>query len=107
MMRELLRQNPCSSWTTAVIEGSLLPRNRETLLLGFLLKLKQPSDDTTNDPPRFAGLPQLISGLQTALRVLQRYQLSVYDHQPRQMVPISLTQISESEWSSEEEADGH
>ena len=103
IMRGLLRQSPCSSWTMAVIEGSLLPRNRETVLLGMLMSLKE-DDDTPHDPPRFASLSELIRGLGRAKRVLETYQISVQNHEPRQMVPISLTQISESQWSAEEDA---
>lgn len=105
LIRGLIRQSPCSSWTTAVIEGALLPRNRETTLLRLLQGSGLSNDDTTHDPPMFATLPELVVGLKRAQAILEAYQISVQNHQPRQMVPISLTQIAQSEWNAEEAED--
>ena len=111
ILRGLLREGPCSSLTAATLEGALLPRSRETLLIetlrgtGFYSDENTAKPDTANDAPVFHTLPCLISALTNARRVLEGYQLSVQDYRPRQMVPISLTQLTGRDWGTQEADD--
>jgi hypothetical protein len=57
-------------------------------------------DDTTKDPPEIGTLTQLGDTLAQSQRILSRYQLSVQNHEPRQLVPIRLDQLSRSSWTS-------
>ena len=57
-------------------------------------------DDTTKDPPEIGTLTQLGDLLAQSQRILSGYQLSVQNHEPRQLVPFRLDQMSRSSWSS-------
>jgi len=90
----------CSSWTSAILQACLFPRPRETLVLR---KWNQPSgaDDTATDPPFIYNLSTLERYIRKAKSVLERYHLTVQNHEPRQLIPLSLTQRTRAEWEQD------
>jgi hypothetical protein len=100
--RSLIREANASSWTTGILESCLLPRQRETLLFDMrLLSGFQGDDDTAHDPPRIFSIKRLRRYLGRAIEVLEAGQITVHNHQPRQLVPIRIEQISREEWAVE------
>ena len=84
-----------SSWTMAILEGCSSKRNYETALLSQVLHQIAPEDDdTTKDPIVITTLHELSDKIKMAQNTLVKYQLSVQDHMPRQLIPVSLLQIS-------------
>ena len=101
LVRSILARVACSSWTAAILEGCLLPRQRETALWPLVFQHQFGVDDTAEDPPEFTDLTHLEKGFEKAEEVLAGYQISVQNHQPRQMVPISLTQLTRKFWATD------
>lgn len=100
--RSLIRQANASSWTTAILESCLLPRQLETLLFDMkLLSGYHGDDDTAHDPPRIFTVKRLGRYLDKAIEVLEGGQITVHNHQPRQLLPIRIEQISREEWAVE------
>jgi hypothetical protein len=98
----LIRQANASSWTTAILESCLLPRQLETLLFDMrLLSGYHGDDDTAHDPPRIFTVKRLGRYLDKAIEVLEGGQITVHNHQPRQLLPIRIEQISREEWAVE------
>ena len=85
-----------------------MPRHRETLLLRLTAKLHTgrqngDQDDTAIDPPRIPTLNDLVAKLEYAQAVLERYQLSTRGGRLRQMIPISLRQLTSVNWAEADE----
>ncbi|MDX2267516.1 MAG: RNA-directed DNA polymerase [Bryobacter sp.] len=99
--RSLIMKTPCSSWTAAILEACLMPKQRESQLFS-LFPVQLGTDDTRNDPPTIATLEHLLATIGHAQGILRRYQISVQDHEPRQMVPVSLGQLSNRFWTTPE-----
>jgi hypothetical protein len=98
--RSLIRQANASSWTTEILESCLLPRQRETLLFDMrILSGFEGDDDTAHDPPKIFTIKRLGRYLDKAIEVLEGGQITVHNHQPRQLVPIRIEQISREEWA--------
>lgn len=97
--RALIMRTPCSSWTAGILEACLMPKQRESQLFS-LFPVQIGADDTQNDPPAIATLESLLGTIAHAQKVLQRYQISVQDHEPRQMVPVSLAQLTSRFWTT-------
>ncbi len=91
---------PCSSWTTAILEACLLPRPRETFFLDNSLQ-KTPDDDTTLDPPKISSIEKLHDYVKKAKEVLERNQITVQNHMPRQLIPVKLQQLTRPNWSED------
>jgi hypothetical protein len=98
--KRLIGSAPCSSWTSSILEACVTPRARESLLMSLFIQNQFGEDDTTKDPPEIGTLTQLGDTLAQSQRILSRYQLSVQNHEPRQLVPIRLDQLSRSSWAS-------
>jgi len=103
--RAAIREAHASSWTTGILEACLLPRQRENVLLSssFFGALRS-DDDTTEDPPLIPTLRQLRRFLGVAIATLEKGQVTVRDHQPRQLVPLRVEQLSRAEWGMEYDA---
>lgn len=100
--RSLIRQANASSWTTGILESCLFPRQRETFLFDMkILSGFEGDDDTANDPPKIFTIKTLGRYLDKAIEVLADGQITVHNHQPRQLVPIRIEQISREEWAVE------
>jgi hypothetical protein len=103
LARRLIESTPCSSWTASILEACLTSRPRESLLMRILPVNSFGDDDTTNDPPEIGTLQEMVRALSNSQRILQRYQLSVKDHAPRQLVPIRLDQMTRRAWTDMED----
>jgi hypothetical protein len=86
---------PLSSLTRQIIFSVFSKRNKETKIL----KLLQPlylhfQEDTLLDPPSIDTLQNLIDRINYAQKVLQIYRVNVNDNKPRQLIPVSLRQLT-------------
>lgn len=95
LARSSLKNISLSSFTRDIIEGCFSKRNRETAILKQLNVKNGMSveNDSSNDPPYFINVDELIRFIETSQKALESQQLSVSDHQPRQLIPISLKQM--------------
>lgn len=90
---------PISSFTLAILQSCLLPRNRESALLRqfpvwFGNLANHAADDTAFDQP-IDGPEALNARVVEAQSQLQQHQLTVLQHAPRQLIPVRLRQIGE------------
>ena len=107
LVRNLVGQSACSSWTAAILEGCLLPKQRESFLLSTNeFKEFRGDDDTTLDPPHIASRQRLLVYIRKALRILEQNQITVQGHMPRQLVPVRIEQMSNEDWELPHESDG-
>lgn len=90
----------CSSWTTAILEACLLPRPRETLFLN-ISQQKVPNDDTTLDPPQITSIEKLHDYVKKAKKIIEKNQITVQNHMPRQLTPVKLQQLTRPNWSED------
>jgi hypothetical protein len=103
--RTIIHEAHTSSWTTGILEACLLPRQRENLLLSLMFFGRAWwDDDTTNDPPPIFTLKRLARYVGRAIEVLEKGQITVRDHLPRQLVPLRVEQISREEWDVDRHA---
>jgi hypothetical protein len=89
---------PISSFTLAILQSCLLPRSRETSLLNQFPLLfgnarREAAIDTEFDRPIHSP-SQLDALLERAQRILQLSQMTVLEHEPRQLIPVRLRQIA-------------
>ncbi|HNX48946.1 MAG TPA: RNA-directed DNA polymerase [Thermoanaerobaculaceae bacterium] len=96
LLRLRLREVPCSSWTRSVLEGCLSPRSRETSLMSA-----GDRTDTAVDPPPTWSLASLARELGKVKRELQRCQMTAEGHQPRQLIPVSIRQLTRPNWAED------
>ncbi len=98
-LRALLEEVPVSSHTLAILEASLLPRSSETARMRltpwafFGIKKVEVINDTRSDPPILRGVADLIKAIERAQAVLERGQISVLNHAPRQLIPMNVRQL--------------
>lgn len=92
-----LERLPISSFTLTILQSCLLPRNAETSLItvfpslfGNLAGLA--ADDTEFDTP-IATNEQLEDLLANAQRMLELSQMTVLEHEPRQLIPVRLRHL--------------
>ena len=96
-MGRILTELPCSSWTLAILQATVLPRNRETFVLRSLEQDRfSQDDDTVNDPPEIPTVDKLKNLLEQSQLILERYRVTVQNHKPRQLIPLSLDQIGKA-----------
>lgn len=95
-----MRNVPFSSWTHAILEACLLPRQLETALLGDC-QLDKYDDDTAQDPPQILDLDRFQSCVQKARQVLEEYQLTLQHRVPRQLVPVKLEHFTRPDWATD------
>jgi hypothetical protein len=60
----------------------------------FGAKRPETINDTTTDPPPIRDLEELRTLIEAAQTVLERNQISVLDHAPRQLIPMNLIQMA-------------
>lgn len=86
-----LMNNAISSFSQFIIQSCLSARNRETMILtSQSVEVK----DTNNDPPIIFSIDDLEQEIEKVLRYLKSNQISVENNSPRQLIPISLIQLS-------------
>jgi hypothetical protein len=93
-----LERLPISSFTLSILQSCLLPRGRETSLLLefpelFGLLGRQVADDTKFDRP--IGSPDDLNRIiGEAQSLLQDSQITILEHEPRQLIPVRLRQMA-------------
>lgn len=100
LVRARMRNVPFSSWTHAILEACLLPRQLETAQLEVSL-LRKFDDDTALDPPKIVNLCQFQSCIRKARQVLEGYQMTLQHHIPRQLIPVKLEHFTHPDWRND------
>jgi hypothetical protein len=85
-----------SSLTKQILLSIFSKRNRENkyLKLFFSIPTYEFQEDTLLDPEPIEDLRQLKVLVKNAKLILERYQLNVQDNQARQLIPVSLQQLT-------------
>lgn len=98
-----LRNVALSSYTRDLIDGCFSTRNTETIILRQLEAKKGMSlvNDTASDPPLIFDLTDFIRYVSFIQGLLAKQQLSVSNHQPRQLIPISLKQMKRNTYQEQ------
>ena len=107
LVRREMEQLAISSWSLTILESCLYARSRENLLLtrftGFFQNdVSDIRDDTEWDPPKIPELSELSKLLHIAQETLEKRQIAVLDHAPRQLVPVRISQLTGGFWFPEE-----
>lgn len=88
---------PISSFTISILRACLLPRSRETLMLTQFPMLfgnaKGHSADDTEFDQLIDSPNTLLVQIKQAQNVLQESQMTVLEHEPRQLIPVRLRQM--------------
>lgn len=88
---------PISSFTVSILRACLLPRSRETSMLSQFPMLfgnaKGQSADDTEFDQLIDGPGALLAQIKQAQDVLQKSQMTVLEHEPRQLIPVRLRQM--------------
>lgn len=93
-----LERLPISSFTLTILQSCLLPRSIETLFLPKYPSLfgnakMQAATDIEFEMP-IRGPDDLERALVRAQSQLQRNQMTVLEHEPRQLIPVELQQVA-------------
>jgi hypothetical protein len=90
-----------SSATLGILEACLQPRATENLLAGlFDAWIGIFDEDTGNDPVRLIEIRQLIEAIEVAQAELERNQIATLGHRYRQLTPVNLMHLTDSDWQS-------
>lgn len=100
-----LERLPISSESARLLRACLTPRGAETALLrtGILPSLIAGLSDDTEFELKFLNLPEVRREIERIIKALRDEQVTVMDHQPRQLVPVRLSEAAKA--SEPEEAD--
>ncbi|MDB5617039.1 hypothetical protein [Tardiphaga sp.] len=99
-VKKRLEDATISSGTQGIIEAALLSRSAETALIRFYPQLFLGSrildrvNDTASDPPLITDVAKLHSEILTSQETLERGQISVLNHAPRQLIPMNVFQLT-------------
>jgi hypothetical protein len=90
-----------SSITLAILEAALSFRNRETVLFPLFPSLfgNVEANDTLLDPPLIRTINDFDQALVRAQSILEGRQVTVLNHQPRQLIPANIGQLAKSAFS--------
>lgn len=104
-----LKDVAISSFTRNIIDGCFSSKNKESRLYKTMLGGLEyvPADDTINDPPAFYNLKELLSYIKKSQSYLVRQQISVSEHQPRQLIPVNLKMFKRSNYQDEHQIEGN
>jgi hypothetical protein len=86
-----------SSWTIGILSACLSPRAIENKYLYDQLF----DDDTTNDPPKILNLDGLQRYISKTIFMLEKCQISSFNHNARQLIPINVRQLTKPEWDKD------
>lgn len=88
---------PISSFTISILRACLLPRSRETSMLTQFPMLfgnaKGQSADDTEFDQSIDSPGTLLAQIKQAQDILQKSQMTVLEHEPRQLIPVRLRQM--------------
>lgn len=94
-----LKATHISSLTKQLLDSIFSKRNKETRLLNiFFPDLEREyefSEDTLIDPPEITTLKELSKFIAASQKVLKSYRLNIQDNMPRQLIPVSLKQLTQ------------
>lgn len=100
--RLLITEMTCSSWTLGVLLACLQPRAMENVFfLNWPFLGKPPHDDSVHDPLRLQSSEEVRRVIEKCQQELERNQLSTINHRARQLMPISIRQLSQPEWAKD------
>lgn len=89
-----LQYHSISSFTSKIIQGCFSVKNKETKFIKIYQEnLKKLSDDTNYDPPDIYNLLTFEKLIIKSQSILDKYQLSVSEKAPRQLIPITFKSI--------------
>jgi hypothetical protein len=98
-VKSALEEIPLSSHSHAIIESALLTRSAETSLMldspwaFFGDRSVSVINDTRTDPPLIRDIGELLKAIADAQSTLEKCQISVLDHAPRQLIPLNVIQL--------------
>jgi len=103
LMKRRLQDTSCSSWTGIILEACLLPRSRENASIVWQREIFDEYDpsDMDGDPPLISNIDDLKGKLKIIQKKLSEHQLSVQNNLPRQLTPVSVTQLQRNIWFEE------
>jgi hypothetical protein len=99
-VRERLEESVISSRSQSIIEAATLPRSFETARIRsapwafFGARDVSAVTDTRTDPPLIDDPQDLMGAIVKAQRTLERNQITVLNHAPRQLVPMNIIQLT-------------
>lgn len=95
-----LNHEAISSFTRDIINGSFSKRNKETGMIRILETIKGNKivKDNALDPPYIPNINEFIKLTEYCLLQLEHQQLAVSNHQPRQLTPINLKQLTSNDY---------
>ncbi len=89
-----LSQNPLSTWTNAIIYACLSARSKESIWqLRLNVVHQNVDDDTVFEQLTIRSVDEFINEIQNAIEILEKFQLSVFNQEPRHLIPIHIDQI--------------
>jgi hypothetical protein len=96
--RDKIKEAPISSLTYNIIEACFSARNRETSNWIPHLKFDDyyTDIDTSKDPIEIKDIDDFLKEVKKSQFILEKFQISVQQNLPRQLIPISLEQLSRS-----------
>ena len=103
LLWDKLNKSYVSSYTRAIIIGALCYRHFELQYLSFFDQYFPQGNDSNNDPIKIDTMDELLDKVIESQRILKKYQLSLEDNAPRQVVPIALKNfnVSNNPYSAE------
>jgi hypothetical protein len=99
LLYKKIQNTPISSCTMLILQSCFSSKNRESfynaeLFNSFATEYNNGHGDTSTDPPLINNTDTLERYIIQAQKIIERYQLSMEDNNPRQLIPISLVQLS-------------
>lgn len=98
----LLNEMTCSSWTLGILQGCLSSRASENK---FIKRFSNPitkDDDMVKDPLIFVNCKDILKAILIAQATLEDNQMATFQYNARQLVPISLKQLTmDFAWQNE------
>lgn len=95
----LLNRMTCSSWTLGLLQGCLMPRPLENMYIKQKSEGHYIDDDTLHDPVSFINAKEVADALSVCQKVLEKFQLSTFGHEARQLTIIDILQLTQPDWN--------
>jgi|GEM_PF-934738 len=94
-----IQGTPISSYTLLILQSCFSSKNRETfnnneVFHKFSHENNGGKNDTFMDAPLIPDVHTLMSYIEKSQKIIESYQLSMENNAPRQLIPISLIQLS-------------
>lgn len=87
-----IQNSPISSYTLLILQGCFSSKNRE--MFSWSKEMDNIKSDISKEVPPIHDVRTLSKYVEMAQSIIVRYQLSMEDNAPRQLLPISLEQLS-------------